>query len=139
MACKQYYTSFSLVVTRIVLLTVHANDPRGLGEVDDLCEKADFKNLCRDTLHSTGTRIRSCSGCSHSYDAAITDLKKALESLKKEDMESLMISLSMVIEDYGSCDDMYVDGPVKSHVGSANKAMIQMAGNCFALASLIQF
>ncbi|GKV14553.1 hypothetical protein SLEP1_g25409 [Rubroshorea leprosula] len=159
--------SFSVVflATASLLLTGHAT-ARNLEESYDLCQNADFKDLCRNTIQGTNdpnaavemsinklitktenvkkvdervSKQPKMSACSSNYDSAINNLKKALESVKQKDKQALMTALSHVVEDYSTCDDMVADGPLKSPLGSSNQDMIQMVSNILALATMIKF
>lgn len=176
MAIK-HYTSFSLVflATTTVLLAdrTHAHGLLRGGHIrghglrigkHDLCQKADFKPLCRavvkgltDPRAALGSAIHQLiiqsrramrladkhgkseyvDVCKESFDDAITSLGTSLKNLKKHDKASLDINLSAALSDYVTCDDAFSESGMGNPLGKIDARMRRMASNCLYLSSLV--
>jgi pectinesterase inhibitor-like protein len=166
MAIK-HYTSFSLVflATTTVLLVGRTHGHGLRTGKHDICQKADFKPLCRTVVKGlTDPRVALRSAihqliiqsrrairladlhgksdqymdvCKESFDDALTSLRTSLKNLKNHDRASLNINLSAALSDYVTCDDAFSESGMGNPLGKIDALMSRMASNCLYLSSLV--
>lgn len=161
------YFSLVLLATTTVLLASHTHGHSSLlSGKHDLCEKADFKPLCRtmvkglaDPRAALGSaiyqlifqsrramRLVNMHGkseyvdvCKENLDDAIDNLNTCLQNLKENDLASLNTNLSAALADYVTCDDSFSESGQSNPFGQIDELLRDMASNCLYLSTLLHW
>ncbi|XP_002527901.2 uncharacterized protein LOC8273479 [Ricinus communis] len=167
MAIKQQ-SSFSLVFlappSLLFLLLLAAGQAQATIIKHDLCESADYKRLCRSTLHGIKKPSEAIEAgirnvihktrhaiflsremgnsenndiCKEMYDDVISDLEESIQNLKNGDKNTLNTNLSAAISYFSTCDDAFAEMDEVSPLTRANTVLEHMVDNTLSLVPLM--